>query len=108
MSTQTQAQPSVVNQLLIGAIQLGIAEAETYKPQILAAANAAGITAEKAVDMFIESLQVHGPVAVLVNALKPALIAEINKQIAAGISQDDVLFGLLISFAQNEVKRLGG
>jgi hypothetical protein len=97
---------NVVDQILASAIDLGVAEAEQYKVQILAAANAAGVNAEKSVDLFINSVNVHGALGLVLPSLKAAVVAAVNQAINNGLASDDILFNLIISAAQNEAKKL--
>lgn len=97
---------STINQLLAAAIDFGVAEAEQYKPQIISAMTAAEVNADKAADLFINSIKVNGALGIILPALKGALIQAVDAAIARGEAQDDILFGLVITAAQNEAARL--
>jgi hypothetical protein len=97
---------NVANEILAAVLNFGVAEAEANKPAILAAAHAAGVNLEKAADLFIESVKVGGALAIVAGALKSALVSAVNAQIEKGLSEEDALFALVISAAQNEAKKL--
>lgn len=99
---------NIANQILVAALDFGIAEAEANKAAILAAARVAGVNVEKGVDLFIESVKVGGALGIVVPALKAGIVQAVNAEIEKGLAQEDALFSLLISAAQNEAKKLGG
>lgn len=102
-----------VLQLLGKGLDAGIAWAEADKTQLLAAASAEGVTlanvAEKYADSAISSATLPAPLNLFP---KPVLVEGVNAGISAllaeGQSQENVLFGILIGWAQSAAKALGG
>lgn len=97
---------NLAGQLLSDVITLAVAEENQYKPQILAAAKAGGVTAENAVNAFIDSLHVGGALALIAPALKGAVKTAVDNAIAKGIAEDDIIFDALVAAEQNLAKRL--
>lgn len=98
---------SLINTILGDALSILSTEAETYKPQILAAAAAANVTLETAVDGYINSLKVGGALGLVLPSLKPSLVTAINNSINSGAAtQEAFLFDAIVSAAQNEAKKL--
>lgn len=98
---------NVIDTILSEALTMAIAEAETYKPQILAAAAAANVTLESAIDTFIASIKVSGALGLVIPALKSALTSAVNGAINSGaMTEETALFNLIVAAAQNEAKKL--
>lgn len=98
---------SLINTVLGDGLQLLAQEAEAQRATILAAAAAANVQIEQAVDLFINSLKVGGALAIVLPSIKPSLISAINNAIAANATTEEgALFDLLVAAAQNEAKVL--
>lgn len=97
---------SVINQILAAGIDIAVQEAEANKAAILAAAAAAGVNAEKAADIFIDSIKLNGALGLVAGALKGALHQAVAQAVAAAGAEEPIVFELLISAAKNEAAKL--
>jgi hypothetical protein len=92
-------------------LSAAVSEATTYEPTILAWLKTEGIALEGAVDLWINGLKVGGTVGgaltLILDAIKPQLIAEINNAIATGaVTEEQALYTLVINAATAEAKAL--
>lgn len=98
---------NVINAVLAQVLDIGIAEAEQYEPQVLAILAQENVSIEKAVDLFVNSLKVGGALGLILPAFKGALVTQLNALIdTQAVTQEKALYNLILAAAQTEAKRL--
>jgi hypothetical protein len=102
---------SFLDQIFSKVLTAAIGEATTYEPAILAWLKTEGISLTSAVDLWINGLKIGGTVGgaltLVLDAIKPQLIAEINNAIATGaVTEEQALYTLVVNAATAEAKVL--